>query len=260
MSAAGRGPGLFDLSGKIAVVTGGNGGIGLGMARGLAEAGADIAIWARNAEKNATAVETLRGLGVEAIALQCDVAREDDVAESLAETLESLGRVDIAIANAAIAKAGDPLEMTLEDWRRLAPVNVDGVFTVFRDCAKHMIERGGGGKLIAISSISEIFGAPLQPHYASGKGALGALVRSMAVRLARHDIQVNSVQPGWIHTDATLPLKKRESAYEVVRKRTPARRWGEPDDLAGIGVYLSSDASRYHTGDTIRVDGGYSVY
>jgi NAD(P)-dependent dehydrogenase (short-subunit alcohol dehydrogenase family) len=150
--------------------------------------------------------------------------------------------------------------MSLEDWRRVLAVNFDGAFLTMRDAARHMKERGGGGKLIAISSISEIFGSPKQPHYAAGKAGLGALVRSLAVELARYDIQVNSILPGWIVTEATAPAQSHEPLNKVVMKRTPARRWGKPEDLEGIAVYLASNASNFHTGDSIRVDGGYSVF
>ena len=139
-------------------------------------------------------------------------------------------------------------------------MNLDGVFLTFREAAKHMIERGEGGKLIGISSIVEIFGAPAQAHYSASKGAMGALVRSFAVRLGRHGIQCNAVQPGWIVTDATAPAQANEALNDVILHRTPAKRWGTTEDLAGIAVYLASKASDYHTGDTIRVDGGYSVF
>ncbi len=150
--------------------------------------------------------------------------------------------------------------MTLEDRRTLLAVNFDGAFLTMRDAARHMKERGGGGKLIAVSSISEIFGAPAQAHYSAGKAGVSALVRSLAVELARFDIQVNSILPGWIITEATEPAQNYAPLNDVVLKRTPARRWGTTEDLEGIAVYLASDASKLHTGDSIRIDGGYSVF
>lgn len=251
---------MFDLSGRIAVVTGGNGGIGLGIARGLAKARAALAIWARDAAKSEAAVKELEGLGARALALPCDVADEGQVARAVEQTVAAFGRIDIGVANAGFGRVKPYLDTTLEDWRRVTRVDLDGVFLTFREIARHMLARGGGGKLIAISSIGEIFGMPKQEAYAASKGGLGSLVRSLAVELARHDIQVNGVQPGWIVTDATKPLLEWKVFNDTIVNRTPARRWGTPDDLAGACVYLASDAARFHTGDTLRVDGGYSVF
>ena len=192
--------------------------------------------------------------------MRCDVASEDDVVRATAETVEACGRIDICFANAGFGSSANPLKLSLEKWRQLLAVNLDGAFLTLREAARHMVERGGGGKLVAISSITEIFGAPIQPHYAASKGALGALVRSLAVQLARHDIQVNAIQPGWIETDATAPAQAHEPLNAIILQRTPARRWGTSEDLEGIAVYLASDASRFHTGDTVRVDGGYSIF
>ncbi len=251
---------LFDLTGRVAVVTGGNRGIGLGIARGLAQAGASLALWARDEARNAEAAKALEQLGAEVLCVRCDVARESDVAAAVRATLDRFGRVDAGFANAGYGAARDPLELSLEGWRELLAVNLDGAFLTFRELARHMVERGGGGKLVAVSSISEIFGTPKQPHYAAGKAGLGALVRSFAVEFARHDIQVNAILPGWISTEATAPAKQHEALERAILARTPARRWGEPEDLAGIAVYLASDASRFHTGDGIRIDGGYSIF
>jgi NAD(P)-dependent dehydrogenase (short-subunit alcohol dehydrogenase family) len=190
----------------------------------------------------------------------CDVTSEDDTSSALEKTLDRFGRVDSCFANAGFGHGADPLKLSIEEWRRLMATNLDGVFLTFRETAGHMVERGGGGKLVAITSITEIFGAPIQAHYAASKAGLGGLVRSMAVRLARHDIQVNSILPGWIVTDATGPAVGNERFSEIVVKRTPAHRWGDTEDLEGIAVYLASDASRFHTGDSLRVDGGYSIF
>jgi NAD(P)-dependent dehydrogenase (short-subunit alcohol dehydrogenase family) len=251
---------LFDLSGRVAVVTGGNGGIGLGMAKGLAEAGAHVAIWARNEEKSARACAEIEALGVEALAVQCDVGVEADIAAALEATLSRFGRVDIGIANAGFGAPGDPLKTSLERWRHVTNVLLDGAFVTMRELANHMVERGEGGKLLGISSITEHFGSPNQAHYAASKAGLSALVRSMAVRLGKHDIQVNSIQPGWIMTDATRPIEQYPPLNDAVMKRSPNRRWGQPADLAGIAVYFASDCSNFHTGDTVRVDGGYSIF
>ena len=252
--------GIFDLTGRKAVVTGGNGGIGLGIAKGLAEAGADIAIWARNPEKSAKAKAEIEATGRECITVSCDVASEEQTAEALAKTLEAFGRVDVGVANAGFGAPGDPLRTTLDRWRKVTSVDLDGCFLTMRDIANHMVERGGGGKLMAISSITESMGAPNQGHYAASKAGVSALVRSMAVRLGKYDIQVNSILPGWILTDALAPIESYAPLKDAVLKRSPNRRLGTPEDLAGIAVYLASDASNFHTGDSIRVDGGYSIY
>jgi len=249
----------FDLTGRVAVVTGGSRGIGKGIALGLARAGADIALWSRDSAQAEASAAEVRAIGVRAIGVACDVAKEEDVVRACATTLSELARIDACFANAGGGDAYDPLTVSLKRWRRMLSVNLDGAFLTLRETAKHMVERGGGGKLIAISSITEIFGAPKQAGYAASKGALGGLVRSLAVELARHDIQVNSVQPGWIETDSTAPMRDHEKLQASVLRRTPARRWGQPVDLAGIAVYLASAASDFHTGDTIRVDGGYSI-
>jgi len=251
---------LFDLSGRIAVVTGGNRGIGLGMALGLARAGASISIWSRDESKNADAVAEIEALGVPAGSEVCDVSSESSVTGACARTVERFGRIDVGIANAGFGVYCDPIEMSLERWRSILATNLDGAFLTFREIAKHMIERGGGGKLIAVSSMVESFGAPKQPNYAASKAAIGAMVRSYAVELARHDVQVNSIQPGWIATEVLDGVVGNEKASKVLLSRTPARRFGEPRDLEGIAVYLASDASRFHTGDSIRIDGGYSVF
>lgn len=251
---------LFDLSGRVAVVTGGNGGIGLGLARGLARAGAHLSIWARDEEKSAAATAELEALGAEVHALRCDVSKPEEIASAVGATVRALGRIDICFANAGFGHMASSLEVTPEQWRRVTAVDLDGAFFTFREVARHMKERGGGGKLIGIGSIGEIYGMPRQASYSASKGALGGLVRSLAVEFARYDIQVNLIQPGWIETDATGPLLEWEAMDKTIRHRTPARRWGKPADLEGIAVYLASEASRFHTGDTIRIDGGYSVF
>jgi NAD(P)-dependent dehydrogenase (short-subunit alcohol dehydrogenase family) len=251
---------LFDLSGKTIVVTGGNRGIGLGIARGLARQGAALSIWSRDDARNAEAARELEALGADVHTVACDVSSEQGIVDATAATLDRFGRIDVGFANAGYGKGVNPLELDLAGWRELLSVNLDGAFLTFRELGRHMSEREGGGKLIAVSSISAWYGSPAQPHYAASKGGIDAMVRSFAVALARADVQVNSVQPGWITTEATAPAQKYEKLNAAVMKRTPARRWGDTSDLEGIAVYLASDASRYHTGDTIRVDGGYSIF
>jgi NAD(P)-dependent dehydrogenase (short-subunit alcohol dehydrogenase family) len=250
--------GLFDLSDRTIVVTGGNGGIGLGLARGVARSGARVAIWARNEDKNRAAKEQLEALGAEVLTLTCDVASEEQILDAIDQTADRFGRIHAAFANAGYGAPGDPLEISLEGWRSLMSVNLDGTFLTLRCVANHMIENGGGGKLIATSSMVERFASPMQAHYAASKAALGSLVKTFAVRLARHDIQVNSILPGWVKTEQTEGLP--EALDRAIIKRTPARRWGETSDFEGIAVYLASDASAYHTGDDILIDGGYTVF
>ena len=251
---------LFDLTGHVSVVTGGSKGIGLGIARGLARAGADVAIWSRNLEQGRSAAADLEKLGARALAVACDIGDEASIQAACASTLQALGRIDSCFANAGLGDYYNPLKASLERWRRVLDVNLDGTFVTLREVSKHMVERGGGGKLVTISSITERFGAAKQPGYAASKAALGGLVRSFAIELARHDIQVNNLQPGWIETEATEPMRDNEALSKTVIKRTPARRWGDPSDFEGIAVYLASDASRFHTGDTLCVDGGYSIF
>jgi NAD(P)-dependent dehydrogenase (short-subunit alcohol dehydrogenase family) len=251
---------MFNLNGHVALVTGGNGGIGLGMARGLAKAGASLAIWGRNTEKNRTALAALRELGAAAEAFECDVSSEADVLRALSATVERFGRVDSCFANAGIMVARPFLEMSLDDWNQTLGVNLGGVFLTFREAARHMVLRGGGGRLIATASIGARFGMPAHEHYAAAKAGICALVRSVSVELARHDIQANAVLPGWIETEMTDTARSWEKLRETVTRRTPARRWGQPEDFEAVAVYLASAASRFHTGDVLRIDGGYSIF
>jgi len=250
----------FDLSGRVCVVTGGNRGIGLGIAKGLAAAGASLSLWSRDEARNREAAEEIAELGGPVHTAACDVGDESSQAAAAEATLARFGRIDVGIANAGFGAASDPLALDLDEWHRITRVNLDGVFLTFRTLGAHMKERGGGGKLVAVSSVSAIFGTPLQAHYASSKAGLESLVRAYAVGLARYDVQVNAVQPGWIVTEATNAGHANERFNEVITRRTPARRWGEPEDMAGVFVYLASPASAFHTGDTLRVDGGYSVF
>ena len=253
----------FDLTGKVATITGGNSGIGLGMADALAQAGAAVCIWGTNQEKSATALEQLRGHGVKALALRCDVGDEAQVEEAFAETATHFGRVDAFFANAGIIGRADVksfIEMSGEEWRRVLRVNLDGAFYSLRAAAKHMVRGGHGGSLVVTSSLAAISGMPRGEHYATTKGGLISLMQSLAVELARHRIRANAVMPGWIDTAMTEGVLHGESFKDRVLPRVPLRRWGAPGDFGGIAVYLASDASAYHTGDTFLVDGGYSKF
>ncbi len=251
----------FDLSGKVALVTGGNSGIGLGMADGLARAGADVCVWGTNAAKNADARTRLEAHGTKVLALQCDVGSESEVEACFAETLSSLGRVDACFANAGIGGAAPSfMEMSSDEWRRVLRVNLDGVFFTFRAASRHMVERGGGGSLVVTSSLSATEGFPMRQHYATSKAGVIAMARGLAVELARHAIRANAIVPGWIDTPMTSDSLTHPKFLEKVLKRVPMRRWGEGEDFAGLAVYLASDASRYHTGDTLVVDGAYGIF
>ena len=251
---------LFDLTGHVSLISGGNGGIGLGMARGLARAGARIAVWGRNEEKNARAGAELGALGAEAHAFVCDVSDEAAITRQVEATVERFGRIDSCFANAGTWKASPFTEMTMADWNEVLRVNLSGAFVLFREVAKHMIERGGGGKLIAVASVGSIHGMPRHENYSASKAGLCALVRSLAVELARHDIQANTIIPGWIETDMTAAIRRWEKLDRTVISRTPARRWGRPEDFEAVAVYLASPASRFHTGDVLRLDGGYAIF
>ncbi len=251
----------FDLSGTAALVTGGNSGIGLGFAEGLAQAGADVCIWGTNEEKNANAREQLALHGTRVEALRCDVGDADAVAASFARTVELLGKVDSCFANAGIGGRGTPfVDMSMEEWRRIFQINMEGVFQTFQQALRHMVERGEGGSLVATSSLSAVFGAPRSEHYAATKAGLNAMVRGLAVEHARHGIRVNSVLPGWIATAMTERAVNSEAFQTKVLRRIPQRRWGVGEDFSGIAVYLASRASAYHTGDEFVIDGGYACF
>tara|TARA_R100000655_G_scaffold103984_1_gene150775 strand:- start:508 stop:1287 length:780 start_codon:yes stop_codon:yes gene_type:complete len=254
----------FDLTGKAAVVTGGNGGIGLGMAEGLAAAGADIAIWGRNTDKNAAALERLKAHGTRVEALEVDVADEQAVVDAMAESLSRLGRIDSCIANAGVGGGAPLIEQTTEQWRKVTAVNLDAVFWTFREAARHMVARAEegdkGGSLLVTSSVSAIHGAPQNQAYAATKAGVLAMVRGTAVELARHGIRANAILPGWIATEMTERLQNWDAFNDKAIGRVPMRRWGEGEDFAGMAVYFASDASKFHTGDSVVIDGGYSIF
>ncbi len=248
----------FDLHGKVAIVTGGNGGIGLGIARGLARAGADVAVVGRNEEKNAAAVAELQGLGVRAIALRVDVTDARQVQSMVAETVAQLGGVDILVANAGTNVRKPPEGYSLEEWHHIVDTNLTSVFTCCQAVYPEM-KRRGGGKIVTIGSMTSIFGFNVATIYAATKGAVVQVTRSLASAWASDNIQVNSILPGWIDTDLTKRARQVVSGlHENVLDRTPAKRWGEPDDLAGAAVFFASAASDFVTGTALPVDGGFS--
>lgn len=248
----------FDLHGKVAIVTGGNGGIGLGIARGLARAGADVAVVGRNDDKNAAALAELQSLGVRAIALKTDVTDEQQVRRMVAETVAQLGGVDILVANAGTNVRKPPEEYSLDEWHHIVDTNLTSVFACCQAVYPEMKKRGGG-KIVTIGSMTSIFGFNVATIYAATKGAVVQVTKSLAAAWAADNIQVNSILPGWIDTDLTKRARQVVSGLnENVLDRTPAKRWGEPDDLAGAAVFFSSPASAFVTGTALPVDGGFS--
>jgi hypothetical protein len=251
----------FDLTGKAALITGGNGGIGLGMAQALAESGADICIWGQNEEKNNAAAEKLKTYGRQVIAIKCDVSDENQVEESFARTIETLGRVDACFANAGVGRPGTPFhKMDLSEWRRIFGINMEGVFFTFRSAVRHMLEQANGGSLVVTSSLSANYGMPAGEHYAATKAGVIAIVRALSVEYARHGIRANAILPGWIETEMTSSFFNMEKIGKKLIRRIPQRRWGIPADFGPIAVYFASDASAYHSGDAVVIDGGYSCF
>jgi NAD(P)-dependent dehydrogenase (short-subunit alcohol dehydrogenase family) len=252
---------MTDLSGRVALVTGGNSGIGLGMALGLARAGADVAIWGTNPTKNEAAALRLAATGRRVHVEQCDVGDEAAVERSFATTVEALGRVDSVFVNAGTSGAAPAIwELTTDEWHRVLRVNLDGAFFTVRAAARHLVEQGDGGAIVLVASTSTIHGAPLQPHYAASKTALLGLTRSLAVGLARYGIRVNALSPGWTDTDLLAPGKANERFVQNTVTRTPVRRWADPNEFATVAVYLADPALTFHTGDTLVVDGAYTIF
>jgi 2-deoxy-D-gluconate 3-dehydrogenase len=249
----------FDLTGRVAIVTGGNGGIGLGMARGLAEAGAAVAVVGRNAAKSDAAVDGLKQRGGKAISVMADVTDKAAVAAMVERVTRELGRVDILVNNAGINVRKPPHALSLEEWDSVIATNLTSAF-LCSQAAYPAMKSTGGGKIINIGSMMSIFGASFAPAYASSKGGIVQFTRSCAVAWAADNIQANAILPGWIDTDLTKRARAEiDGLHEKVLARTPAARWGAIGDFAGIAVFLASSASDFVTGTAIPVDGGYSV-
>ncbi|QYI99395.1 SDR family NAD(P)-dependent oxidoreductase [Henriciella algicola] len=256
----------FDLTGKVALVTGGNRGIGYGMAEALAASNAHVAIWGRKEAANKEAVEALSKLGAGDVkAWSVDVADETAVVDAMKATVDAFGRVDTCIANAGVGfGASSFMEMTTETWNKNMAVNLDGAFWTLREATKHITERAKagdpGGSLVGVASLAAISGAARNQAYAATKGGLISMLKAIAVETARYGVRANAILPGWIATDMTETAQNTEVFQTKVISRVPARRWGEPKDFGGVAVYLASDASSYHSGDTFLIDGGYNIF
>jgi len=251
--------GLFDLTGKVAIVTGGNGGIGLGIARGLAEAGADIVVVGRNEAKSSSAVTDLKACGVRAISITADVTDKAAVAAMIERTVRELGRLDILVNNAGINIRKPPDALELDEWDSVIKTNLTSAFLCSK-AAYPAMKAAGGGKIINIGSMMSIFGASFTPAYAASKGGIVQFTRSCACAWATDNIQVNAVLPGWIDTDLTKRAREQIGGlHDRVLARTPASRWGVSADFAGIAVFLASRPSEFVTGTAIPVDGGFSI-
>jgi 2-deoxy-D-gluconate 3-dehydrogenase len=247
---------LFDLTGRVALVTGGNGGIGLGMAKGFADAGATVAIAGRNAAKAQGALEAL---GRGAVFVEVDVTSPESCRAMVAQTVERLGRLDILVNNAGVANRKRPELYSPDEWHAVLDANLSGAFFASQ-AAYFAMKRAGGGKQINIGSMMSIFGAAFAGAYAASKGGIVQLTKALATAWAADNIQVNAILPGWIDTELTRTARTQvEGLHDRVLARTPAGRWGVPDDLAGTAVFLASAASDFVTGTAIPVDGGYAV-
>jgi len=249
---------LFELRGKVALVTGGNGGIGRSIAIGFAEAGASVAVFGRNKEKNNSALCEIKEIRKPAIALQVDVTNNSALELAVKEVEDELGSINILVNNAGIvSRSGGILNVSEEDWQSVIDTQLHAVFRLSKLVAKSMVQKNYG-KIINIGSMYSFFGSGRVPSYSAAKGAVIQLTKSMAIELAQHNIQVNAIAPGWIETDMTDAIKELALNDEIML-RTPAGRWGAPDEIVGTALYLASKASDFVTGETIRVDGGYAI-
>jgi NAD(P)-dependent dehydrogenase (short-subunit alcohol dehydrogenase family) len=256
---------MFDLSGKVVLVTGGNSGIGLAIAQAVAEAGAEVCIWGRSPDKNATALSALHALGGAGAATTTqavDIGDEAQVVAGMAALAEAHGRLDCCFANASAPTTGDRpafVDSSTDDWRAVMSVVLDGTYVTLREASKLMVASGGGGSLVATSSAAAHYGVPRGQAYSAAKAAVHSLVRGLAVELARHGIRANTISPAWVKSAFMDGIDGDEEMTRRIQARIALRRWAEPSELAGIAVYLASDASSWHTGTEFVLDGGYSV-
>ena len=254
---------LFNLNGKVSIVTGGNGGIGLGIGEGLAKAGSDIIIWGRDANKNERAADKLREYGTRVLALCVDASSEEAVQSTFDESLRAMGRIDFVVANAGGAGTKSFLNLTTEEWRSVLGINLDSVFWLFRAACDHMVQRhkegDPGGSLVVVSSVAGIRPPQQAEAYAASKAGVIALTKSVASEFGRFGIRANAILPGFVRSDLSAHLQEMDRfTASVINQRVSMGRWGLPEDFAGITVYLASDLSKFHTADAIVIDGGYS--
>lgn len=248
------------LEGRTAVVTGGNAGLGLGLAMGIGQAGARVVIWARDHARNHRAVAELTDAGIDARAFPCDVSEPADVSRAMADTLSEVDAIDCLVANAGIAAAAPFLDTSLAEWRRVLRTNLDGTFLTTQMVARHMVARGHGGSMIIVSSLASRYGGGRQAAYTTSKTGLIGLGRTLAVELARHRIRCNILIPGWTETAMNESLRQSETFVQATTKRTPARRWAQPAEFGEIGAFLADPSLLFHTGNEIVVDGGYGLF
>jgi 2-deoxy-D-gluconate 3-dehydrogenase len=250
---------LFDLKGKVAAVTGGNGGIGLGMAKGMAAAGASVAVIGRNKAKSEKAIKELQALGAKAEFIAFDALDEKSCKDAVDQAAQKFGRLDILVNNAGTTVRKQPQDLTTADWNLVMTTNLTSAFQCSQAAYPHM-KKLGAGKIVNVGSMMTLFGAPYAAPYAASKGGIVQMTRAMATAWAKDNIQVNSILPGWIDTDLTRAAREQVAGLnERVLARTPAARWGAPDDFAGIAVFLASAASDFVSGAAIPIDGGYSI-
>lgn len=253
----------FDLSGKVALVTGGNGGIGLGMAQALCAAGAGVVIWGRDKDKLARAAEILTVHGTLVHAEAVDVAVEADVVAAVQDAVARFGRLDAVFANAGVGGRTPFLDLDAAELHRILSVDLEGVVWTLREAARHMVTRAKagdpGGSLVGVSSLSAVRGAPTLQAYAAAKAAVTAVIKGLAIEFGRYGVRANTILPGWTRTEMTSTSFDRPEVQEAILRRIPSRRWGQADDFGGLTVYLTSEASAYHTGQEFVVDGGYTI-
>jgi NAD(P)-dependent dehydrogenase (short-subunit alcohol dehydrogenase family) len=251
---------MADLTGKVVVVTGGNRGLGLALARGVGRAGARVAIWSRTASRNEEAVEVLAADGVESFPVTCDTADEASVDAATSETIARAGRIDVLFANAGIAATKPFVDTTLDEWRGVLRTNLDGTFLCTRAVARHLVDRGEGGSIVVLSSTISRYGGARQVAYTTSKTGLIGLGRTLATELARHRVRVNILIPGWTKTEMNTHLQHDEAFVKATTSRTPVRRWADAEEFERIAVFLADPSLTFHTGDEVVVDGGYTIY
>lgn len=251
---------MVNLNGRTVVITGGNSGLGLGMAHGVGRAGANVVVWSRTQSRNEEAVAELSEAGITASSEVCDTADEASVDAAMASTLARLGTVDCFVANAGIAAASPFVDTTLEEWHRVLRTNLDGTFLGTRAAARHFVDRGDGGSIIVVSSMISRYGGATQAAYTTSKNGLIGLGRTLAVELARHRVRVNILIPGWTATAMNTDLREDEAFMRATTSRTPARRWAQPEEFHEVAAFLADPTLTFHTGNEVVVDGGYTIY